>query len=274
MHDKKTEEFSVLMSLYCNEKPEFLNQCLISIHEQSVKPNEIIIVYDGYIPAELDNVVIEWSKVLPVKVCKLHTNMGLGDALNFGIKHCNNELIARMDTDDICAKDRFKLQLQYFNENPTLTLIGGGIEEYDEEMQVLRGTRFTKEKHADIVKYACFKNPFNHMTVMFKKKDIQSVGGYKKHLLMEDYNLWLRLLNNGYKTYNLPEILVYARTGINMVRKRRGMSYFKSEIQLFKLKRMLNCNSYSKNCVIFLIRVLPRFLPVSVLSIVYKIMRK
>ncbi|WP_370285670.1 glycosyltransferase, partial [uncultured Escherichia sp.] len=103
---------------------------------------------------------------------------------------------------------------------------------------------------------------------------IQSVGGYKKHLLMEDYNLWLRLLNNGYKIYNLPEILVYARTGINMVRKRRGMSYFKSEIQLFKLKRMLNCNSYSKNCVIFLIRVLPRFLPVSVLSIVYKIMRK
>lgn len=267
-------KFTVLMSLYFKEKPEALNDCLLSLNDQTIRIDEIVIVYDGPISSELNEVVLNWCDILPIKIYKLSQNLGLGDALNYGIQKCSNELIARMDTDDICLPNRFEKQIAYMIENPNVTLVGGAIEEFDEMMCASLGARFTKEKHEDIIEYAIKKNPFNHMTVMFRKKDIQNVGGYQKHMFMEDYNLWLRILSKGYRTYNFPDVLVRARTGANMIRRRKGLGYIKSEYQLFKLKRTLGFGHLAQSYFLFVIRVIPRLLPTFLLSRAYYFLRK
>ncbi|HAS0760575.1 TPA: glycosyltransferase, partial [Enterobacter hormaechei subsp. xiangfangensis] len=131
--------FSVLMSIYSREKVEYLRCCLDSLAKQTLPANEIVIVIDGPIPNVLNEEIELWSKQLPIKTIKIKDNVGLGSALNIGLEYCSNELVARMDTDDICVQNRFSLQLNKFRECDDLQLLGGAIEEYDESMRFLKG---------------------------------------------------------------------------------------------------------------------------------------
>lgn len=269
----KMTDFSVLMSIYSREKVEYLRCCLDSLAKQTLPANEIVIVIDGPIPNVLNEEIELWSKQLPIKTIKIKDNVGLGSALNIGLEYCSNELVARMDTDDICVQNRFSLQLNKFRECDDLQLLGGAIEEYDESMRFLKGIRKTPENHDDIMIYAKKRNPFNHMTVMFKKTVIQEVGGYQHHLYMEDYNLWLRVLARGGIVHNLPDILVKARGGDGMIRRRKGIAYIKSEIQLFHLKNNLKISLWYNNLMILILRVFVRAMPLSILKNIYSYMR-
>ncbi|HFO4993171.1 TPA: amylovoran biosynthesis protein AmsE, partial [Escherichia coli] len=140
------------------------------------------------------------------------------------------------DTDDICVPERFEKQISYFQKNPSTIILGGAIDEYDETFKDRRGRRFSCCSHSDIVSYSLFRNPFNHMTVMFNKEFILGIGGYKHHHYMEDYNLWLRCIANGAICSNIDNTLVLARTGDAMIERRRGRDYLKSEIELARLK--------------------------------------
>lgn len=266
--------FSVLLSLYNKEKAEYLNDCLKSISEQSLKSNEIVIVLDGPVGNTLLEVIDKWSLILPIKLLKLPTNVGLGQALNLGLEECTNEIVLRMDTDDVCLSDRFKLQAETMEQDPTLMLLGGCIAEYDESLSTFLGNRIVPNDYDEIKKQAAFKNPFNHMTVAFRKKAVLSVGGYKHHAFMEDYNLWLRLIAGGYKVENLDVVLVKARTGNSMLLRRKGKEYIKSEIKLFKLKKELGLQSFIMCFVVLVLRTIPRVLPPSLLRICYKLQRK
>ena len=230
--------FSILMSIYHKESPQYFEACMRSIwHEQSLKPNEIVLVKDGPLPAALEAIIEKWQSELNevLVVVSLEKNVGLGKALNIGLSNCSNEWIFRMDTDDICKPDRFEKQIQFIQSNPNVVVVGGQILEFDHTPNDMSVIKTVPTTHEDIKKFAQKRCPFNHMTVAYKKSVITELGGYQHHLFMEDYNLWLRVIGAGYKVANLPDVILYARVGNGMHARRKGYQYIKSEKQLLNL---------------------------------------
>ena len=268
--------FSVLLSIYIKEQPQYLEAALSSIWDvQTHKPNEIILVEDGPLTNELEAIINKWKTKLDdaLKVIPLKKNVGLGNALNEGLKHCSFDWVFRMDTDDIATPDRFEKQIKFITNHPDIVLIGGQIQEFKGTPENITVQRLVPTTSENINEYAKKRAPFNHPTVAYRKDIIQNIGGYQHHLLMEDYNLWLRLLAAGYKTANLPDTLLYMRTD-DMHGRRRGLKYIKSEWQLFQLKRELKFQPTISAFIFFIARALPRLLPASALQFLYKILRK
>lgn len=263
-------KFSVLMSLYKKEQPQFLEECLDSLKNQTLQASEIILVFDGVLTEGLENVVANFTRLLPIRIIRLQDNVGLGKALNEGLKHCSNEWIFRMDTDDICCPNRFEKQERFIKENPNVVLFSSHIAEFTDSVEQITGYRKVPIGNEGIGKYALKRSPFNHMTVVFKKIVILEVEGYQHHMFLEDYNLWLRVLARKYEVGNVDEVLLFARAGTSMVGRRRGRVYAKSEWKLFKLKKKLKLQGSLEGFGIFLLRVLPRFLPTKLLEMLYK----
>ncbi|WP_443091450.1 glycosyltransferase family 2 protein [Basfia succiniciproducens] len=268
-------KFSVLMSLYIKEKPEFLRASLQSLVEQTLPADEVVLVLDGEITPELEKVLDEFKEKLPFTFVPLAQNMGLGKALNEGIKVARNEWLFRMDTDDICYPERFAKQAEYIEQHPDVVLFSTQIAEFDNDPAQIISVRRVPVGYEEIVRFNKMRSPFNHMTVAYKKSVLQEVGGYQHHLFLEDYNLWNRIIATGYQVGNLPDILLYARTnGDAMIGRRRGLTYAKSEWKLYKLKRQLHIQGAVSGFLTFLMRTLPRLMPVSLLKNLYKLMRK
>ena len=215
MRIKEYPPFSVLMSLYIKEKAEFFEQCMESIVNQTVKPSEIVIVFDGAISKELKRSVDTYVAMYPgwIKIINNKKNKGLGLALADGVPRCTYELIARMDTDDIARADRFEKQLEMFMNDPQLDICGSHIIEFDRSTDNVLAKRRVPLKHEDIAEYQKQRSAFNHMTVMYKKKMVLKAGNYEYCPLMEDDMLWIRMLIAGAKCANIDDYLVYARTG-------------------------------------------------------------
>lgn len=243
------EKYSVLMSLYKKEHPEYLRLALDSMINQTVKPDEIVLVEDGPLTDELYAVVEEYKDYLTIVVNE--QNLGLGLALNKGLKACRNELVARMDTDDISKPDRCEKQLSYFNAHPETTILGGQIEEFINSPNEVVGKRVVPETDADLKEFMKKRCPFNHMTVMFKRSDVIKAGNYQDWFWNEDYSLWIRLALEGFVFANLPDTLVHTRVGADMYQRRGGDKYFKSEIGIQKVmleKNMIGYGTYIMNC--------------------------
>lgn len=224
----KYPKFSVLMSLYIKEKPEYLNQALESVINQTVKPDEIVIVFDGPITNELKETVEKYIIKNPkmIKVIKNPENKGLGLALADGVLECKNELIARMDTDDICRNDRFEKELKEFIKDPTLDICGSHILEFEEEKENIVAKRKVPLSNSEIIKYQKKRDGFNHVSVMFKKSAVLSAGNYQSCLLMEDTLLWAHMFMNGARGKNIDDFLVWVRVGNEMFERRGGLSYY------------------------------------------------
>ncbi|WP_147198816.1 glycosyltransferase [Pantoea sp. MBD-2R] len=264
--------FSVLMSLYHREKPENVEQCMASLHQQTLQADEIVVVYDGPLSDALKAAVNKWSTLLPLTIVPLEKNVGLGKALNAGLDHCTHNLVARMDTDDICLPERFEKQIPYMEAHPEVALSGAAVIEFDEHGQE-RLKRLPLDDES-IRHFARMKNPFNHMCVVFRKDKVIAAGSYQHHLFMEDYNLWLRMMAQGYKVSNLHDVLMRVRAGSEMVSKRRGMTYIKSEIQLYTLKNKLKQTNFINGKIYFLIRTSTRVMPAKVMQFLYEKDRK
>ena len=206
-------KFSVLMSIYHKEKPEYFKKSLESIWDnQSVKPNEIIIVKDGKLTKELDSIIDTMKSALGdiLKVVPLKNNVGLAKALNIGIKHCSCDYIARMDTDDISMPERFEKQIETFINNDKLDICGSYAILIDENgiKGDIRKMPVTHEKIYENL-FAC---PFIHPSVMFKKSSIESIGGYNKNLTRrQDYDLWFKCAKNNMQFLNIDEALILYR---------------------------------------------------------------
>lgn len=268
--------FSVLLSLYHKESPSHLQACFNSLVNQTLLADQVVLVIDGKIGQELEKVIAEFKNALPLTLVRLPNNVGLGLALNEGLKHCLYEWVLRMDTDDVCVPARFELQMAFIKNHHDVAVVGGQIIEFDGEDEggmergILKSVPLT---HQQITQWAKKRNPFNHMTIAYKKSVVLAVGGYQHHLFMEDYNLWLRLLSCHYQMANMPNVLVYARTGSDMIGRRKGVDYIKSEWALFRLKNKLNINNKSEGVFIFILRVILRLLPVFLLQHIYLFLR-
>ncbi|MDH2924233.1 glycosyl transferase family 2 [Nicoletella semolina] len=265
-------KFSVLMSLYIKESPQYLTECFESLARQTHLADEIVLVFDGAITPELENVVQNFSKILPLKEVRLPQNRGLGKALNAGLLHCSYDWVFRMDTDDICVSDRFEKQLNFIRENPDVTILGGQIAEFGNHLSEVISYRRVPTSQAEIIKFAQKRCPFNHMTVAYQKQAVIELGGYED--LQEDYYLWIKLMSAGKKMANLADILVYARVGNGMVGRRRGMAQAKAEWRLFRLKHRLGVQNQVNGFTVFTMRSIPRLLPTSILRHLYKWTRR
>lgn len=205
------KNFTVLLSVYNKENPEYLRKALDSIWiSQTRKPNEIVIVKDGPLTNELNSVLSDFAKNAPVKFVHNENNLGLGASLNRGINLCSNNLIARMDTDDISHNDRFEKQLRIFEDNDNIDILGSWAIEIDKEGNY-RSLRKVPTSNNTISKYI-WTCPILHPTIMFKRDSLYKVGLYKKTLKRgEDYELWFRCVKTGLVFANIPEPLLKYR---------------------------------------------------------------
>lgn len=219
---------SVLMSLYIKEKAEYAKACFESLLKQTVQADEWVIVEDGPLSDEMYALLDKYQSIHPglIKRIPLKENLGLGLALRAGVPKCKNELIARMDTDDIAREDRFEKQLKMFEKHHKLDICGSQIDEFEETPDEIVAKRTVPTKHREIAQYQKRRDAFNHMTVMFKKSAVLRAGNYKACPLMEDTYLWVRMLQSGAKCANIDEPLVYARIGHDMFERRGGWSYY------------------------------------------------
>lgn len=223
------EKFSVLMSVYKNEKPKYMIECFESLRQQTVQASEWVIVEDGPLTDDLYSVLDEYQNKYPglIKRFPLESNVGLGLALRYGVPKCSYELIARMDTDDICREDRFEKQLLYMEQNPKVDVCGSHIKEFYENISDIKSIRIVPLNDEEIKHYQKRRDGVNHVTVMFKKSAVMKAGNYQSCLLMEDTLLWINMILSGAVFGNIDDYLVYVRTGKDMFSRRGGLSYFK-----------------------------------------------
>ena len=247
-------KFSVLLSVYHKENPSYLRQSLESIENQTRQPDEIIMVKDGPLTDELESVLAEFEKRLStLKTVSLSRNSGLGIALNEGLKHCSYDLVARMDTDDICKLDRFEKQIAVFEQHPEYDLVSAWIEELVDTTDNIRSVRALPELPEQIYEYGRKRCPVNHPVTMFRKSSVMHAGGYQHFPYLEDYYLWVRMLLAGYKGYNIQEPLLHMRAGSAMYSRRAGWGYVKSQANMFKFMKQqgfIGNGQYVKSCVI------------------------
>lgn len=201
------EPYSVLMTVYKKDNPEYFRQSLTSMLMQSVMPDEIVVVTDGPIPDSLQAIIDELGSKYPnvINELKLKENVGLGTALQIGVPKCKNELIARMDSDDISLSDRCKLQLEAFVNNPQLDIVGYSIKEFSGSADNIVGERRVPETNEAIYKFAKLRDPFNHPTVMFRKSKVLSSGNYGDYRKNQDSDLWIKMLSHKAVCMNLPD---------------------------------------------------------------------
>ncbi|MBR7714726.1 glycosyltransferase [Acinetobacter nosocomialis] len=264
--------FSVLSSIYHKEDPLHFNACMESIWDnQTLKPTEIILIEDGPLTPELDKVIAQWQEKLGkiLRIKKLEKNVGTGKAKNIGLQECTYDIVCIVDTDDIYVAERFEKQIEFLKHNPEISIIGGQILEFVEDIHRPTGMRKVPLSNEDLKNYAKKQSPFNNMTITYRKSHILEVGGYQHHLWMEDYNLFLRVIAKGYKIQNLADVLVYARIDNGMHGRRKGFQYIKSEKQLLDLKKQLKLQNPVYANMLFLIRSAFRLLPANMLGKIY-----
>lgn len=232
------DTFSVLLSVYYKEKPEYLKRSIESIYfDQTLKPNEIILVEDGPLTEELyDTIRFLENKIGKevLKIIKLEKNMGLGNALQIGIEKCSNNLIARMDTDDIAYPNRFREQLDYFKKYPETDVLGSFMSEFVGDIDNIICIKDAPNNKINMKKYMKLRDPVNHPSVMLKKSKVLEAGNYQEIFLNEDSYLWGRMLSIGCVFRNIQKPLVYFRTTDDTYKRRGGWKYIKAEYGLQK----------------------------------------
>lgn len=230
-----SNHFSLSMSVYKNDTPEHFKLAVESATiKQSLPPTEVVLVVDGPIPETIDRVIGELQKELfmPMNVIRLQENVGHARSRQTGLEATQYSIVAIHDSDDICHPDRFRKQINYMIMHPDVDVVGAQITEFVDSENNIVGTRICPENDEDIKAYLKSRCPMNLVTVVFKKESVQAVGGFIDWYCEEDYYLWVRLTEKGYKFGNLNEDLVNVRVGKEMYGRRGSWRYFKSEANL------------------------------------------
>lgn len=265
------------MSVYKSDNPSDLIRAIDSVLNQSIKTNNFVIVADGPLTLELTEILNKKNSEEDfITIVKLIKNEGLGNALNYGLSFCENELVMRMDADDFSVPERAEKQLKYFQEHRAITVLGSQVGEFSNNIQEIERIRRVPNTHNEILKLLKFRNPLNHPSVMFKKDPILNIGGYTEIKGNEDYFLWVRLAQSGAIFANLEDCLLNMQINQDSYLRRRGLKYFKSQkiiYEYMKNKEMINTMEYNLNILIrFMTKVL--FPPILMTIIYKKVLRK
>ena len=266
--------FTVITSVYKNDSPDFVRTALDSmLVNQTVKPTEIVLVQDGPVPSELSALLLEYeakySEVM--HIIRLEKNGGLGNALKIGVENAKCDIIARMDSDDICLPDRFEKQLAYLETHPECDIVGGQMTEFIDTPENIVGCREVPLTNEEIYDYMKSRCALNHVTVMFRKESVLKAGNYQDWFWNEDYYLWVRMMMAGCKFANIPDVAVNVRSGSDQYARRGGKKYFDSEIGIKKLMLENGLISRKEYVVNYIQRfIIQLLLPNSVRGWVYR----
>lgn len=260
------------MSLYIKEKPEYLPLAIDSMINQTIMPEEIIIVEDGPLSDELIKIVEKYKSDYSnlFTIVKNEKNLGLGLALNEGLKVARNELVARMDTDDISKPDRCEKQLKIFDSDKDLTIVGSWVDEFGVSTEDIISTRAVPETNEEIYKFAKKRSAFNHPAVMYKKSIVLENGGYANLRRNQDVDLFGRMLFNGCKAYNIQESLLWFRTNIDLAKRRKSWENTNSYIQTIKKFWKMGYSSFGDYLSVSFAQTIMFLMPAKLQNWVYK----
>lgn len=267
-------DFSVLMSVYKNDSASIFSIAIESILNQTLKPKEIVLVRDGEVDINLQKEIDKYTKLECVSYYPLPTNIGLGKVLEFALNKSKYDIIARMDSDDISRIDRFQIQYKAILDN-NVDVVGSNISEFISTIDNFVGLRVVPEYHNDIIRELKRRSPMNHVTVMMRKSAVLDSGGYQDFLYHEDYYLWIRMINKGYKFANINDSLVFVRVGKDMYKRRGGIKYYLAAKKLQKVlleNKNITKYEYIKNLMIrFIVQVI---LPTTIRGYIFKKMTR
>lgn len=254
MHENPIMKYSVLASVYNLEKAANLEEALLSMVNQTIRPDEIVLVEDGPLTPELHRKIDELKDNYKglFKILTNESNMGLGKSLQRGLIECKNQFVARMDTDDIARPDRCELQIKYLQQHPSVAVVGGQIAEFVDCVENCTGIRNVPLTSSQIANYLKKRCPMNHVTVMFRKDQVLEAGNYQPWFCNEDYYLWIRMQLKGMKFGNLSQVLCDVRISNDYYKRRGGKSYFQSEKKLQDLmlkEKIISIPRYSINVI-------------------------
>jgi len=265
------KQFSILISVYKHEKAAYLKECFDSILQQTLPPTEIILVEDGQLTEELYAAIEEecqrFNNIIRVP---LEKNCGLGIALNKGLEACHYDIIARMDTDDICLPDRFEKQWNFLNDHPDIDVLSAWITEFVDVPSNKVSIRSLPEQHDEIYEFGKTRNPINHPAVMFRKHAVEAVGSYQPAPLFEDYFLWARMLQANHRFHNIQEPLLLFRRSSAMMKRRGGQQYARHEIDFQKKIRDIGYITTWRMTKNIILRCGIRIMPNSLRTWIYK----
>jgi len=225
------------MSVYAKDKPEYLIQAIDSMVNQTIPPEQFVIVIDGLVSDEIENVIKEYKDSNPsvFTIVPLTVNGGLGNALNIGLEHCRNELVARMDADDVSLPTRCEKELAMFEKDKELDICGCNIDEFYGSTENVKTSRIVPETHEEIMKFMRRRQPFNHPTVIYKKSKVLKADGYQKIKRKEDFDLFSRMLSKGCKAANIGKSLYLYRADEGNYARRKSWQNFKSAVYVYGL---------------------------------------
>lgn len=267
--------FSVLLSVYCKEKPEYLKESLASIFHQTLLPDEVVLIQDGPLTVDLQTIIKDYKdKHSQLVTYSFSENVQLGRALAKGVELCSYDLIARMDTDDVAVPQRFEQQYEYMQAHPEVVACGGWMEEFNDEGTYAK-VKQMPERNEEIRKYAKYRNPLNHMTVMMRRSQVLQVGNYRHFPYLEDYDLWSRMLATSGEFYNMPVVLVKMRNNDSLYERRGGFEYFRQYIALRKQQRSMGLINGGEYVVAYFLTMVMTLQPTFLRKRIYqRILRK
>lgn len=261
------------MSLYVKEKPEYLRLAIDSMLNQTVKPDEIVIVEDGPLTDSLYAVLDEYKAKYPkiIRTVKNEKNLGLGLALNVGLKECKNEFVARMDTDDISKHDRCEKQLKVFVENTSLSIVGAYVDEFTDNPEKIVSTRAVPVTNDEIYQFAKKRSAFNHPAVMYRKSRVLAFGGYADLRRNQDVDLFGRMLFGGCTAQNVPESLLLFRSNNDLAKRRKSWENTKSYIDTIGNFRKMGYSSFKDYAIVAVAQTGVFLMPAFLQHLVYKL---
>lgn len=270
MTERELPDYSVLMSVYKNDKARFLDAAIQSMAGQTIPFHDMVLVCDGPVGEEIESVLCKWSTLLSERmtICRLPINRGLGNALNEGVPLCKCDVVARMDSDDISRSFRCEILLRHLVEG-RFDLVGGAIEEFDITPGDMGVVRMPPLEMSEISRRIKFRNPFNHVTVLFKREAVIKAGGYQPFPWLEDYWLWARMIASGCKCENISDVVVDVRVGDGMYARRSNLKYLKSQIAFFRELKKLRLTNRAEEAAAIGLRSIATFLPTSLLRLAY-----
>lgn len=233
----KNSKYSVLMSVYYKDNPCYLDLAIKSILNQSIMPDQIVIVVDGILTQELMLVLKKYSSNDMFLIVYLEENVGLANALNYGIKHCRNNLIARMDADDISLSTRCEKELLMFIQHSDLAVCGCNIGEFSEDIREIKTYRLVPSSYTDIKKFSRKRQPFNHPTVMYKKNVVEKIGGYSNLTRKEDFDLFSKIIASGEYVANIDEVLYLYRANKDNYKRRKSKENLLAAFKVYRAHR-------------------------------------
>lgn len=255
-------DYSVLMCVYHKEKANNLEEAINSVLSQTVKTNNFVIVCDGPLTSELDGILDKYKGNHLITIVRLEKNSGVGAASQYGLNFIENEVFAKMDSDDICFETRMEKELAIINKG--FDVVGAAIAEFVGDRTNITGVRMPPENHKDIVKFSKKRNPVNNVTIMYKKSQVLNAGGYLNANFLEDYTLDIKLIQNGSRFYNIQEPLVYVRTDKKQLERRGDKRLRKGFRDLRKMMLKENyitkVEYYKYSFEGFMFMIMPRFI--------------